>query len=886
MAGEKYDVGIIGVAVGANYGSVLTYFSLYKTIESFGKKVLMVSKIGASADDPEIKDNHAMRFAQEHYNLSEVYSIASVGRLNDIVDTFVIGSDQVWNFGVSRNFGKAFYLDFADDSKRKISYAASFGHAKDFSPEDEVPKISALMKRFNAISVRETSGVAIARSVYGVSAKQVADPIFLTTVNDYNNLAQKSDRDVSGPYLLAYILDPTPEKKAAIEHIARKRGLGVRIMLDGFPHLFQENKEKMNFDEAIEDGIDAYGFLKLFSNCSYVITDSFHGTAFAVKFGKDFAAIGNKRRGMTRFDSLLKLIDSRDRFTLDANDIVSNDARFLAPVDYSRINATLDEHVRESKLWLKNALEAPVKATVGSMGMAGSPSIRGNAAFNAHRIANFVRKLARRAKRKLEARTFSLDQPKFSANNAVWRTEVLSDATGVRVSSPERPSRGNFVWCDLPAKINGGAAYEMKLDWRLNTSSRTVNIHIRNSESGQYRVVGTILVGKQTGIPRTDTISFVVPSGNYDQIMFGSVHFTGPSAGADVLKISMRSILPNEVVPNAPSLPSGSGNKAPAEVVKEFSGHDSDRFINHYAQRRVAKSIGNSRALLMFYSHGLEKGLSRNSGFRPGFGEAAITPLSAEMNKWLSKGRDKGDYFFQIAVSVMRVYFDRHRALGADVSRFWKLFDPQAQEEINRAGDQLGGAWVANAERELVPTGLADRSFLNVVFSRRSIREFTPEAVVDSDIQLAVRIAMQAPSVCNRQSARVHQFDDPDMMQAALDLQGGFRGYKMPPKLLLVTSDLSAFVGAVERNQPFIDGGLFMMTLLLGLQQAGLGTCCLNTAMSTERENTLRKMLDIPDSEVFISFIAVGHFDPAILTPQSKRIPVDKVLVRHGVGAA
>ena len=52
-----------------------------------------------------------------------------------------------------------------------------------------------------------------------------------------------------------------------------------------------------------------------------------------------------------------------------------------------------------------------------------------------------------------------------------------------------------------------------------------------------------------------------------------------------------------------------------------------------------------------------------------------------------------------------------------------------------------------------------------------------------------------------------------------------------------------------------------MMLFLLGLEHMGLGAVSLNTAMGQEREAAIREILEIPDSEVFISFIAVGHFD-------------------------
>lgn len=170
---------------------------------------------------------------------------------------------------------------------------------------------------------------------------------------------------------------------------------------------------------------------------------------------------------------------------------------------------------------------------------------------------------------------------------------------------------------------------------------------------------------------------------------------------------------------------------------------------------------------------------------------------------------------------------------------------------------------------------------MEIMYGRRSVREFTSEPVSDTDIARAVQIAMQAPSVCNRQAARVHQFEDPRIIKEVLDLQGGFAGYEMPPRLLLVSADLDAFLFAPERNQPFVDGGLFMMSLLLGLTQVNLGSVPLNTAMGTKKENSIREIIDIPDHEVFISFIGVGHYDPSVLVPRSKRTGVEQTLMLH-----
>lgn len=317
-----------------------------------------------------------------------------------------------------------------------------------------------------------------------------------------------------------------------------------------------------------------------------------------------------------------------------------------------------------------------------------------------------------------------------------------------------------------------------------------------------------------------------------------------------------------------------------AEEALQMSMKDHERFVGAFARGAGSRSLASARARVMFRAHALEKGLSR-ADFRAGFGKNAITVLATEMNRWMTAGRDPADPFFVAAAAVMRAYFERHRALDVDVSAFRAAFEAPALEQIDKADMGEGGALEAESLREAVLEAPRDPGFLEVVYGRRSIREFTTEPVRGEDIARAVRIAMQAPSVCNRQAVRVHQFDDAGMIQAALKLQGGFNGYKMPPRLLLVTSDLTSFFFSDERNQAFIDGGLFMMTLLLGLQQVGLGSCSLNTAMNIDREEQIREILGIPEEQVFISFVAVGHFDPSVLVPRSKRLGVEDVLIRH-----
>jgi UDP-N-acetylenolpyruvoylglucosamine reductase len=540
-----YDVALLGVGLGANYGSVLTYYSLYKTLESQGHKVLMVSKIGAKPTDPEIRDTHAVRFAQEHYSLSKLYSLTSVKELNSEAHTFLVGSDQVWNYGISQHFGKAFYLDFAENHKRKISYAASFGHATDFAPPHQRNTISALMQRFNAISVREDDGVRIAREIYQVPATQVAEPIFLTSEQDYLELASRSTFANEGPYLLAYILDPTAEKRSAIQRIAGKLGLAVRAILDGWPHLFEANKAKLDLGNAVAHDVDTYAFLALYAGSSFVITDSFHGTAFAVKFNKPFISIGNERRGVTRFDSLFRLIGHSDRFVQSSDIIINEPERFLVPMDFSTINIALAKHVGASQEWLDNALKI---AATRKVGLIRSPS---ESAVAAQQKDNNILTESRphlTTTLKSAADTpfdlsvgehHSAQKPVFVTNSDVWRISSLPDHTSISVNQPDTPRQGKHAWITLDYPLKSGHTYTLTIVWQLKTNAKSVNLHIRNPDTGSFRVIGKVMVEKHSGNERKDVLTFTSPFAGFSQIMLGAVHFTGEGARADIRSISL-----------------------------------------------------------------------------------------------------------------------------------------------------------------------------------------------------------------------------------------------------------------------------------------------------------------------------------------------------------
>jgi nitroreductase len=134
--------------------------------------------------------------------------------------------------------------------------------------------------------------------------------------------------------------------------------------------------------------------------------------------------------------------------------------------------------------------------------------------------------------------------------------------------------------------------------------------------------------------------------------------------------------------------------------------------------------------------------------------------------------------------------------------------------------------------------------FLQCSLSRHSIRCFSGEPVDLSLINEAVRIAQTTPSVCNRQSSRVYIIQDESSKQAVLERQPGNRGFgHLADKILIVTSDLRAFSGMHERNQAFVDGGMFAMSLLYSLHYLGLGACALSWMVRKDVDEKMRKSL-------------------------------------------
>lgn len=265
------------------------------------------------------------------------------------LDAIIVGSDQVWRPDYSPCLQNYFFDFIANDSKiKKISYGASFGSDKWNYSKEQTILCGTLLQQFDFISVRESSGIKLCKEHFHIDAKLVVDPTLLLEPEDYQALL--SSNQMKRGNLFCYILDKSKEKKEIINLIATKNQY---LPFESMPLLSDTTKNiYKDIDKCVYPPIEKW--LSAFMEADMVLTDSFHGTVFSIIFNKPFWVIGNKERGMARFDSILSLFNLRNRFIVDYEHV---DFDINEPIEWSSVNKKRQQLKKESMQFLLNALQ-------------------------------------------------------------------------------------------------------------------------------------------------------------------------------------------------------------------------------------------------------------------------------------------------------------------------------------------------------------------------------------------------------------------------------------------------------------------------------------------------------------------------------------------------
>ena len=354
--GSKYDIGIVSNYYAGNFGGSLTQYALYNVLEEMGYSCLMIERPADASGKASLETMSKIYIELPYESNAMARQRASkeeMSELNNICDSFVVGSDQLFQYSLYNSLGQFVALDWVDNTKKKIAYAASFGHDKVWGDPKVLAEMSFFMRKFDAFSVREESGVAIANNDFGVEAEWVLDPVFLCEMKYYDRLIKKSERRLPKHYIGSYILDPTVDKAEIIKSAQKALGFKAQI--------FSEFNHSEDYVKPL-DGLDVLHLkveerLQLIKNCDFFITDSFHGTCFAIIMGKPFVSIKNTGRGGSRFESLLSMLGLSDRLITQSSDL-TDPKNVFSSIDYDKVYEILNSEKERCLKWLQTALES------------------------------------------------------------------------------------------------------------------------------------------------------------------------------------------------------------------------------------------------------------------------------------------------------------------------------------------------------------------------------------------------------------------------------------------------------------------------------------------------------------------------------------------------
>lgn len=374
-------IGILTLPLHTNYGGILQAYALQRVLQGMGHEVVVIDEekqfrfslkrriemyvkgklkrllLGKDAIiySPEYykllweaRTKYTGQFVAEHIARRGVSNISEI--TEGEFDAFVVGSDQIWRERYAKLFPgvRNAFLQFTEGwNVRRISYAASFGTDKwEYNKSDTVT-CSVMVQRFDAVSVREASGVELCRDKLSVEATHVVDPTLLLDSTDYIKLIN-TDTSRSQGDLMCYLLDQSTDSSKIVSSIAEAKALKP------FSTNTQTENQQLSLEERIQPPVEEW--LQGFRDAEFVVTDSFHACIFSILFAKPFVVIGNKSRGMARFESLLQVFGLTDRLVCSHEDYLSRRETLLKPIDYEQISRILDEKRSEALEFLGEAL--------------------------------------------------------------------------------------------------------------------------------------------------------------------------------------------------------------------------------------------------------------------------------------------------------------------------------------------------------------------------------------------------------------------------------------------------------------------------------------------------------------------------------------------------
>lgn len=292
----------------------------------------------------EFKDSSII-LTEKLKNKKEFFKCAN----DELFDAYIVGSDQCWRPKYNVGFLEIMYLSFLPKwtKSKRIAYAVSFGTDSWEYTMSQTAGCAKLAKLFDLVTVRENTGIKLCKDYLNVDASLVLDPTMLLRINDYTKLMQCCSSVMKKGGLVTYILDKNVILERLLDELAQKN----------FLHRIELNSKSYNFRNGIN--LDLYkkisvpDWLSAIYNANITIVDSFHGMVFSILFNKPFWVIGNSKRGMSRFESLLNIFGLENRL-IDIKRL--GEINIDSPINWNKVNNIIETKRRDSIHMLLNCL--------------------------------------------------------------------------------------------------------------------------------------------------------------------------------------------------------------------------------------------------------------------------------------------------------------------------------------------------------------------------------------------------------------------------------------------------------------------------------------------------------------------------------------------------
>lgn len=373
-------VGILTLPMGNNYGGILQAYALQQTLVRLGHEVWLLDRGWAerwslyewvsfavyqtmslsgrkriTKQECERRTGPELhRFVVQHFPNrvwvnahSRDLGASTIRDLN--LDAIVVGSDQIWRREYARRIGFC-YLDFARNwNIRRVAYAASFGQDGWRYSKAETEECSALARMFDAVSVREEGAVALCREHLDVKAELMPDPTLLLSAYEYHSLFANGNSVTSGtsePFgAVSYFLGWNNEVSGLVDAVVETMNLQhVQLCKSIY---FGTDPSKVTVLGSVER------WLGCLASAQCVLTDSFHGTVFAIINHKPFVTLANKSGGVSRIHTLLSHFGLSDHLVSSAVEAL---AVLREPVDWVAVDAILDTDRKRALDFLNGSL--------------------------------------------------------------------------------------------------------------------------------------------------------------------------------------------------------------------------------------------------------------------------------------------------------------------------------------------------------------------------------------------------------------------------------------------------------------------------------------------------------------------------------------------------